>query len=364
MEILKSVRWLFKQGIFSVNILLSSVTLLAYLAPHISPETFVLPSFLGLGYPILLSLHLLFIIFWTAMFKKQVWLSIIVVLLGWGHLEGIFGFSGNGIPPQGALKVMSFNAHYFDCLENTKNRELRDEVVGNILDFIKKENPDILCAQEFTGDINPVTNRINAFMRAEMGMKYSYSAGTATTFSKIKFEQPGYLDFEHTDNTAVFVELTLKGKKIRVYNLHLQSIALGKAADKVLDEKELSKLPDGQSSVFYQTVFGKIGRAFVRRAVQADKIKAHMNAYDGNIIVCGDFNDTPSSYTYETISEDLKDSFLECGRGIGSTYRGRLPFLRIDYLLASEGLEVHTHKIHKNHFSDHFAVSSELTFAK
>jgi endonuclease/exonuclease/phosphatase family metal-dependent hydrolase len=72
--------------------------------------------------------------------------------------------------------------------------------------------------------------------------------------------------------------------------------------------------------------------------------------------LCGDFNDLPNSYTYNTISEDLEDVFTENGFGVGSTYSGNIPFLRIDYFLHTQGVNASDFNIIKNNISDHYPI--------
>ena len=59
---------------------------------------------------------------------------------------------------------------------------------------------------------------------------------------------------------------------------------------------------------------------FIRRAVQADFIKDEINQSPFPVIVCGDFNDVPNSYAYETISEGLQDAFVKKGMGISQNF--------------------------------------------
>ena len=77
------------------------------------------------------------------------------------------------------------------------------------------------------------------------------------------------------------------------------------------------------------------------------------------IILCGDFNDTPLSYAYNTISANLKDTFKESGKGIGQTFV-KIPALRIDYILHEKKIRSLNYKQHKKKLSDHYAVSCEL----
>lgn len=76
----------------------------------------------------------------------------------------------------------------------------------------------------------------------------------------------------------------------------------------------------------------------VIRARQADQVMRLVDESPYPLIVCGDFNDTPASYTYRKIKGDLEDSFLAAGKGYGYTYRYLRKLLRIDYLFYSPGV--------------------------
>jgi endonuclease/exonuclease/phosphatase family metal-dependent hydrolase len=75
--------------------------------------------------------------------------------------------------------------------------------------------------------------------------------------------------------------------------------------------------------------------------------------------VCGDFNDTPISYTYSTIKEKLADAFKESGIGIGNSYVG-IPSLRIDYILHDKKFNSYNYKKNKYELSDHFPISCSI----
>ena len=101
----------------------------------------------------------------------------------------------------------------------------------------------------------------------------------------------------------------------------------------------------------------KYRRMSIRRAEQAIQVKNHAANSPFPVIIAGDFNDTPYSYAYEQLTEKRKDSFLECGKGIGSTFVGALPGLRIDFVLADEKkIEFCFHRVMQTTFSDHNPV--------
>ena len=74
------------------------------------------------------------------------------------------------------------------------------------------------------------------------------------------------------------------------------------------------------------------------------------------MILTGDFNDTPISYTYNRLTKKLFDSFKDAGKGIGSTYRGPLLGLRIDFILHSESMKARSYITSEAGFSDHHPV--------
>ena len=77
------------------------------------------------------------------------------------------------------------------------------------------------------------------------------------------------------------------------------------------------------------------------------------------IIVCGDFNDTPLSYAYNSIKGSLSDAFCKSGKGIGDSFV-KIPALRIDYILHDNKLKSSNYQKHKEVLSDHYAVSCEI----
>jgi len=103
--------------------------------------------------------------------------------------------------------------------------------------------------------------------------------------------------------------------------------------------------------------------SYKKRAEESQVIKKHMQSSPYPIILCGDFNDTPLSYAYNTISKNLKDAFKESGKGIGQSFV-KIPTLRIDYILHNECFNSYNYKRHKQKLSDHYAVSCEVEVKK
>ncbi len=145
---------------------------------------------------------------------------------------------------------------------------------------------------------------------------------------------------------------------VRVYNCHLQSIRFGAEEYKFL--QNLGKDEDEQTVKRTRNILSRLRIAFIKRATQADMIAKHIKKCPYPVIICGDFNDTPLSYTYKKITEGLVDAFRESGSGFGTTYAGPIPGLRIDYLLHSPEISAFNFKITRAKLSDHYPVAANM----
>ena len=162
---------------------------------------------------------------------------------------------------------------------------------------------------------------------------------------------------ERMNNTCIFSDILIFSDTIRIYNIHLASNWFDKSDLDFIENPEISK------QAIRKGLFGITKRlkiSFQKRAIQVEVIKKHMQNSPYPIVLCGDFNDTPNSFAYHTISKGMQDAFLEKGSGLGSTFLGKIPFLRIDHILHSPSLKTQSFIIHKEKLSDHKAIESKL----
>ena len=81
-------------------------------------------------------------------------------------------------------------------------------------------------------------------------------------------------------------------------------------------------------------------------------------------LLTGDFNDTPASFAYHTLSTHLQDAFLQAGWGIGPTYSGFFQAYRIDYIFAGEKFSVKNYNTICANYSDHYPVTCSVAIKK
>jgi endonuclease/exonuclease/phosphatase family metal-dependent hydrolase len=99
-----------------------------------------------------------------------------------------------------------------------------------------------------------------------------------------------------------------------------------------------------------------MNHAYTKRAEQARAVRDHVSACKGQKIVCGDFNDSPVSYSYQTIGSGLQDAFILKGRGFGKSFDTKLGWFRIDFVLPDPSIQVNSYRSIRKNLSDHYPV--------
>lgn len=355
---------LFDKFIFILNILLALGAFLSYSAAFISPSFFWPAAFFGLGYPAMIALNLCFFLYWLLRMKLPVLLSLAVMLASWNSFKKSVGLNFNPPPAhfENTIKIMSYNIRVFDLYNWSKNKETRNEIFS----FLRDENPDILCFQEFfhseQKDYFTTKDTLVQFLKAKnIHTHYTktildvHHFGIAT-FSSFPIVNKGIVDLKDAgNNTAIYTDVRKNDDTIRIYNAHLASVHFQKQDYKFLEDIEAAYTDEQVKGG--QQLLKRLKNAFIKRSSQSEALASHISQSPYKVILCGDFNDTPLSYAYQTISANLSDAFLLSGLGLGGTYTGRFAPLRIDYILHSAGISSYEFRVIPEKFSDHYPVT-------
>ena len=338
------------------NVLVIFATFFAYISPFVNPINFWQFSFFGLIYPWLLLANLLFVGLWIFRKKKYFLFSLGCILIGWGHVISFVGLNfGGETTVENSITVASYNIYNFKKIyKRSDSNEVKRKKENEFVNFLQQGGvPQILCTQETSiADSKFIQERFNLPYVHNISYKWTF------IFSKFPIVNSGYVDIETRHNSCVWADLKINNQIIRVYSIHLQSNRISSTADKVLAEGDL------RSKETLKDIKGMMGkfRFFTKlRAKQAKLVADHIANSPHSVIICGDFNDTPQSFTYQILTKNLKDTFKEKGKGFGTTYAGSIPALRIDYILVDNKIKVHSHKILKENFSDHYPVICKIS---
>lgn len=351
------------------------IFLLVCCTGFLSPGKYWYVAVLGVVFPYIVLALLCFIFFWLFFKSRWVFLPLAAMIIGWPQVTRLFGLhlfhSFTKEKPLAALRVMQWNVSRFDQMNVKRSGGNYRQL---ILDYIKEMNPDVLCMEEFLESNNPhefpenipyfthvLKYPCHFFARDHRRPDGVYEHGVII-FSKypildtlrIRYAGP---DLSKASESLIHTDIDVNGQRIRVFATHLQSLrfdgnyyegiqTIAKAGNDAVDKSK--------------GVLKKFKLAYDLRRGQAELVKKEMDDSPYPVILCGDFNDVPNSYTYATIRGDANDAFLACGFGIGRTFAWLSPTLRIDYVFTDKRLEPLQFNKAVLRYSDHYPLVADL----
>lgn len=344
------------------------VLLLSAYGGHIDPRSFALPSLFTLGLPFVAFASLLVLV--MCVIARSKWASMIVIaaiLLSLPSLKLVCPFSHSLEPqhPDSTFTVMTWNVVEFDSVTDTTSCAT--------LRYIIDTDADVVVLQEASQERNYLVWPGVAPLRDELIEHYPYhSSGyrdivilskvpyTVVEDTTLRNNQISESPWEHYHSYGKVFDLNIKGHSLRIVGLHMQSIGLSEDDRKLynniatLNEKVNTK----QELRFVKhSLIDKLSSAFRRRAVEACDVRTLIDSGAENIIVCGDFNDTPASFCYNTIKgDDMRDSYVDCGTWPTYTFNGHFMYFKIDHMLYKGNMRALSSSSPRAGASDHYPV--------
>lgn len=348
------------------NILNSFALLAAYLATHISPNSFVYFSFFGLSYPVWLVIALLFIVFWMFFRFKYIWISIVTLAFGFNHLRHFAAVNFSDEELTEKVKVLSYNVRIFNLYDLDHRIENRNQ----IFNFLHEQDAGIYCFQEFyhqegRGFVTK-DSLVNLLKTPHYHERYTHELTNkryfgVATFSKYPIINKGEIPFDNDPNNfCIYSDIVRNTDTIRVFNAHIGSIRFQDDDYRFFNEDAPEDFYHNNEAG--QRILRRLKIGFEKRAPQAEKIADEIANSPYPVILCGDLNDTPVSYCYRQFNRLLNDAFVESGNGIGTTYIGEIPSNRIDYIFYSDDFGSNGFETHDLNCSDHKPISCELGY--
>lgn len=362
-----------KKTFIILNILTGLFFLAGANVKYFNPQSWWFLSLFTLILPYLLLILILFFIFW--LFAKPLWsiISLAIILCSVHAVKNIFPLhltSDFSIHKKNSdIRIMSWNVELFNILHYKDHPEKKQEII----DLINKYNPDIACFQEMVaGENKKAINYFPDILKALKFTDYFYSYGVKNDFDK--YHHFGIIIFskfpiirkqtlvnnpDSYNSTFQFVDIAAAKDTFRIFNVHLQSLKFSQANLNYLDNGTIPE--EGNISESKNIIF-KIKMGILKRASQANFIKDEINHTPYPVIVCGDFNDVPVSYAYETIGKGLQNAFAQKGSGISRTFSSISPTLRIDNIFTDKKFEITQYTRLIKDYSDHFPIIADLKY--
>ena len=375
-------RILTKKIFITTNIIIAVLFLMGCNAHWLFTRERWFVGLLALAAFYLLVLLFVFFIFWLLAKSKWSLLFIAVMIAGWNKIIKIIPLRTPAAftlqKQEGALRIMSWNVAQFDILNYKKDPGIHNKMI----DLINQYQPDIACFQEMVAgdsiiDLNNKYYRKFAFYSiqdfelslhfADEYYSYNWKENYLSSqhfgiiiFSKYPIINRHTLTTYPNEYNAIFqyVDIVKDADTLRIFNIHLQSLKFSPVNMEYIDNPSIETDTDIEKS---KNIIGKFKTGFLKRQAQADRVKEEINKSPYPIIVCGDFNDVPNSYAYETIGHGLQNAFEKKGAGLGRTFSGIAPTLRIDNIFADPRYEVNQYVRIAKKLSDHFPIIADIT---
>ncbi len=354
----RGVASLFNFVMLAITVVSALLLVSAFFAKYVDPADSWFFAFAGLGAPIIYMANVVLLLFWIVKWRLYVLIPLAVLLLGMSDVKLFFRPAKNGeaeVYDGNKFTFMTYNVMGF----MTESEAGLVSSLDTAALYIKKLNPDILCIQEYQ------TTRSNPKIKIDslFGMRYNrvhYTKPSSdggwgiAVYSKYPIVAYEAMDYPESVNSSMWVDIRIGGDTLRVLNNHLQSTSVSKEDRDYIDTQEYLHSEGREEKV--RSIAGKLWGGFKKRAAQADSLAIAIEASPYDVIVCGDFNDTPISYAYTTIRGDLLDAFVEKGKGMPNTFNGLFNMFRIDYVFHSERLKALSYDSPEWECSDHKPV--------
>ena len=340
------------------NIGLIVLSLLAFAAPYIPPDIFWLPAILSPLVPGLLIVDLILLVALIYRRQRAAFIMAGALLIGVPFLRRSFGIFPQSQPElRGDQEIIlaSLNAYAF-LSPGSRPREKPETALPQL----KTLELDVLGLQEVPKGDQGAAFAEYFTRNSELEHWYQPAGKMLAVWSRYPLA-PVANEFPDNDHTGyLIVDIHLPADTFRLINLRLWSNAITRTAEEVTSGGDLGRR-DTWAKI--KTIFGRYGRAAGRRAEQLQDVRVAIAASPYPVLVTGDFNDVPASYVYRRITgAELYDAWVQAASGLGATFAGGLPGLRIDWILHDAAFRARETTVHAVDFSDHRLVRTRLVW--
>ena len=330
-----------------ISFLLMIFTFVGLYGGEVPPAGNTARAMLVYALPLLIAANVVFLIYWLVRLRFHWALMPLITLLCCIPYIGTIlqiGSADDKADAKAGIKIATYNVARF-------SGETTGFIAQDILSEMKRQKVDIVCFQEYN-DFSGDKKNSDSYKDT-----YPYSATgehDMVIYSRYPIVEMKNLNFEQTNNSAMWAEVKVNDNVYRVYNVHMETTGINSALHQAA--KIAKKGLEVSSNGLMDAIYGNYTVGMIARSGQANILAMDMMQSEAPIIVCGDFNDVPYSYVYNTMLGDKIDGFKECGSGFMYTYRGGKKKVRIDYIFHDKNLKGLSYYRKDLSYSDHYPV--------
>ena len=341
--------------LLAINIVVAIGLVCCAYSPMLPAEQFPLLSLAGLAFPFVLAANVLFLVFWVLVSPRYALLPLITGVICWGQIRAFIPVNlGDQRPPEKCLKVLSYNI----LSSNITAKNINED--NAVINYINNSGADIVCLQEFQFSALKKRKKLldeypyKSYLVSNDSESYSRYLGCLSKYPILSVER---INVESPSNGCSKYRILHEGDTIVVYNCHLQSNGLDDT-HKNTYEQILSNPKGNLRSEKTKELVKKLRDSASKRANQTDIIMADLEKETSPyVILCGDFNDSPISYTCKQLKELLDDAYVGSGNGPGFSYNRNKLYYRIDHILHSPHLKAYDCTVDRSiKVSDHYPI--------
>ena len=342
-------------------------TIISAYGGYINPNITALPSVFTLMLPYLAIATAVLAVLWLLDKRFITAIAGILVLVGCATpIQAAFpmGKSVSATPGHNTFTLLSYNSlHLWDYYKE-------DTTTNRSVEMILRTNADIVALQELESLSESETPGLKRVEIDSLVSRYPYRIftknGDFTLLSKypareIKF--PG----EDYGGLYWFVPYSINtpGGRITLISVHLPSYSLSEQERNVVTGIHGISSAKGSVKEFKGTILSKLNTSFQLRALWTERLIELIEKCEKPVIICGDFNDVPSSWCYrQLVKAGMKDACAETNFGHVITYNAHLFLFHIDQVMYCGALKSLSVKKINEKISDHYPLLSTFQFSK
>ena len=301
---------------------------------YISPHVFALPSAMVLGLPYMVILTVVLIIMWCLL---RGWitagLGVVMLIACWTPVRMLFPFNTADKPTPGAdtISILTWNVGH------GKDFVKPDYPGSRTFEAILKENADIVCLQELMDFAPGQVPNLSQSLYDSICTLYPYrsrmEAYDVQLWSKYPFQRI-WQKTDHYFGNIRMVRFDIKGHRFMLCNVHLPSYRLDDNEQKILSSIRSPQGVEESIRNFKNGIYAKLTRSFPIRSEVTRNLLWNLAQYHGPVIVVGDFNDVPASWTYRLFLKDgFKDAYTATNFFSTDTFYNNMLFFHIDQVM-------------------------------